>query len=72
MTGTEVETDTQFKKFGAVETNEDQYQHYLGTIMPDQFSPTYQVLAEKGKGKVIMEESQENLNLYSRCEYEYE
>jgi hypothetical protein len=49
-----VETDKQFLKFGAVETKEDQYQHYLylGTILPDQFSPTCQVLAEKGR-KII-------------------
>jgi hypothetical protein len=37
----------------AVET-EDQYQHYLGTIMPEQFSPTCQEkgLAEKGNVRV--------------------
>jgi len=48
VTGTEVKTDAQFAKFGSVETKEDNYQHYLGTIMPDQFSPTCQVVAEKG------------------------
>jgi len=48
VTGTRVETDKQFAQFGQVETKEDQYQHYLGTIMPDQFSPTCQVVAEKG------------------------
>ena len=56
MTGTEVETDQKFAQFGAVETKEDNYQHYLGTTMPDQFSPTCQVLAEKGK---VMVESQD-------------
>eukprot|EP00090_Calanus_glacialis_P028598 TRINITY_DN45912_c0_g1_i1.p1 TRINITY_DN45912_c0_g1~~TRINITY_DN45912_c0_g1_i1.p1 ORF type:complete len:412 (+),score=148.51 TRINITY_DN45912_c0_g1_i1:38-1273(+) len=56
VTGTEVETDQKFAQFGAVETKEDNYQHYLGTIMPDQFSPTCQVLAEKGK---VMVESQD-------------
>jgi len=49
VTGTEVETDQQFSKFGSVQTKEDNYQHYLGTIMPNQFSPTCQVVAEKGK-----------------------
>jgi len=49
VTGTVVETDEKIAQFGAVETKEDNYQHYLGTIMPDQFSPTCQVVAEKGK-----------------------
>ena len=53
---TEVETYKQLAKLGSVETKEDQYQHYLGTIMPYQFSPTCQVLAEKGK---VMVESQD-------------
>jgi len=48
VTGTEVKTDAKFAKFGSVETKEDNYQHYLGTIMPHQFSPTCQVVAEKG------------------------
>jgi len=56
VTGTEVETDQQFAKFGTVQTKEDNYQHYLGTIMPNQFSPTCQVVAEKGK---VVVESQD-------------
>eukprot|EP00092_Neocalanus_flemingeri_P011322 GFUD01012201.1.p1 GENE.GFUD01012201.1~~GFUD01012201.1.p1 ORF type:complete len:417 (-),score=118.03 GFUD01012201.1:97-1347(-) len=56
VTGNEVVTDTKFAKFGEVETKEDNYQHYLGTIQPDQFSPTCQVVAEKGR---VMVESQD-------------
>jgi len=56
VTGTEVETDEQFAKFGNVETKEDNYQHYLGTIMPNQFSPTCQVVAERGR---VVVESQD-------------
>lgn len=51
-TGKEVLTDVNFAKFGTVETKEDEYQHYLGTIHPDQFSPTCQVVAENGQVKV--------------------
>lgn len=56
VTGTEVEVDSKFAQFGTVETKEDNYQHYLGTIMPDQFSPTCQVVAEHGKVTVACQD----------------
>jgi len=52
VTGKEVITDSKFATFGTVETKEDNYQHYLGTIQPDQFSPTCQVVAENGRVQV--------------------
>ena len=44
-TGLEVEVDTKFSDLGTVGVKEDcpNYQHYLGIVMPDQFSPTCQV-----------------------------
>jgi len=55
-TGKQVLTDDNFAKFGTVETKEDEYQHYLGTIHPDQFSPTCQVVAENGNVKVEIQD----------------
>jgi len=52
VTGKEVSTDNKFANFGTVKTKEDNYQHYLGTIQPDQLSPTCQVVAEKGVVRV--------------------
>ena len=44
-TGLVVEVDTKFSDLGSVGVKEDcpNYQHYLGILMPDQFSPTCQV-----------------------------
>jgi len=53
-TGLEVEVDTKFSDLGSVGVKEDcpNYQHYLGILMPDQFSPTCQVMADSGKVSV--------------------
>ena len=49
VTGKQVVTDEKFSAYGAVETKDDDYQHYYGTIQPDQFSSMCQVMADGGK-----------------------
>lgn len=49
VTGKQVVTDTKFGEYGAVETKEDCYQHYYGTVQPDQFSSMCQVMADSGR-----------------------
>jgi len=49
ITANEILVDSTFSKYGEVKLKEDNYAHYLGTIQPDQFSPTCQIMAENGK-----------------------
>ena len=37
VTGKEVTVDETFAKYGEIETKEDEYQHYFGTVQPDKF-----------------------------------
>jgi len=54
VTVSEIILDTKFSKYGSINPDkEDNYKHYFGTIQPEKFSPTLQVLAEKGK--VVLE-----------------
>jgi len=54
VTASEIILDTKFSKYGSINPDkEDNYKHYFGTIQPEKFSPTLQVLAEKGK--VVLE-----------------
>ena len=64
VTGTEVETDDKFSKYGDIETKEDdKHQHYLGKIQPDQFSPLCQVLADRGKVSISAQGWAQSLGL---------
>lgn len=49
ITAEEIVTDETFSKYGKVELKPDNYYHYLGDIHPHEFSPTFQVITEKGK-----------------------
>jgi len=49
ITANEIELAENFEQYGTVVRKEDNYAHYLGTIQPDQFSPTCQIMAENGR-----------------------
>jgi len=50
VTAPEIIMDAKFSKYGSINLEkEDNYQHYFGTIQPEKFSPTIQVLAENGR-----------------------
>ena len=62
VTGTVVETDDKFSKYGDIETKEDD-QHYFGKIQPDLFSPLCKVLAVSGKVSISAQGWAQSLGL---------
>ena len=63
VTAKKVTTDDTFAKVGDMETKEDDYQHYFGTIHPEQFSPLCQVMADKGTVAVSAQNWAQSLGL---------
>ncbi|XP_023336502.1 uncharacterized protein LOC111707592 isoform X2 [Eurytemora carolleeae] len=53
VTAAEIILDTKFRKYGEISSKDDDYKHYFGTIQPEKFSPTLQVISEQGQ--VIVE-----------------
>jgi hypothetical protein len=53
VTAAEIILDTKFSKYGEITSKDDDYKHYFGTIQPEKFSPTLQVISEQGR--VIVE-----------------
>eukprot|EP00088_Acartia_fossae_P063980 TRINITY_DN7845_c0_g2_i1.p1 TRINITY_DN7845_c0_g2~~TRINITY_DN7845_c0_g2_i1.p1 ORF type:complete len:396 (+),score=83.35 TRINITY_DN7845_c0_g2_i1:51-1238(+) len=55
VTANEIILDTKFSQYGNIDDKkyDDGYKHYFGTIQPEKFSPTLQVVAENGR--VIVE-----------------
>jgi len=55
VTANEIILDTKFSQYGSIDDKkyDDGYKHYAGTIHPEKFSPTLQVIAENGR--VIVE-----------------
>jgi len=51
VTANEIILDTKFSQYGNIDDKQydDGYKHYLGTIQPDKFSPTLQVVVENGR-----------------------
>jgi len=48
ITADKIMLDENFGKYGTVNMKEDNYEHFLGTIQPDKFSPVCQIMTEKG------------------------
>jgi len=55
VTANEIILDTKFSQYGQIDEKkfDDGYKHYLGSIQPEKFSPTLQIMAENGR--VIVE-----------------
>jgi hypothetical protein len=58
VTANEIILDTKFSQYGNIDDKkyDDGYKHYAGTIQPEKFSPTLQIIAENGR---VMVESQD-------------
>jgi len=53
VTASEIILDTKFSQYGTINPKEgDDYKHYFGTIQPEKFSPTLQVVSETGRVNV--------------------
>lgn len=49
VTANDIVLDANFGKYGNIITKDDSYKYYFGTVQPDKFSPTIQVVAENGR-----------------------